>query len=833
MGASAITSRARLELPQYGTSAHRESKHHKSSNQRDQKPTAHSLKRALETVKTGGDVEGVFIAHGGEDLGGWFLDSRTNDDCTERLGLQGVVWDGIRSKIMDAPSTLAPLLLLLSGAAAESRASVPPPQPLGEPSAPVAARIPFTVQGPVGDREDPYYWMRDDDPTSKRAEIMDYLKAENAYTEAFMRPLAALESQLLAEMRGRIKEDDGTPPAFERGWWYWTEFAAGAEYPRLMAQAGKPSGPDAAAAKEVLLDEPALAKGKSYFAITGSEISPDHEWLAWTDDVTGRKISTLHIRNLRTGEMAREEIVGVLGDLAWAADSRTLFYVRQDPVLLHSGPVWRHVVGTDPSTDVKVYEEPDKTLTCGVSASGDGRTIVISLDGFDQTEVRAVPADRPASEPLVVVPRMPGVRNYASVHGDTWVIQTNLQARNFRLVEASAGATQDPTQWRTILPERTDVAIEDVALFDGAIAVVERAQANARVRVLPWGHKPVCSEQWVVEADASAFTMTLGANFDPTLPFVRVDYQSMVTPPTVWDIDLASRARRVVKVQPVIGYDSSKYSTARLWAPSRDGKSIPLTVAWRTDRCRRDGTAPAYIEGYGAYGISLDAQFSSAQVSLLDRGFLVVYAHVRGGADLGQDWYEQGRMMNKRNTFTDFIDATEWLVRQGWCAKDRVFATGGSAGGLLMGVVANEAGGLYRGIALHVPFVDVLTTMLDETIPLTVNEWTQWGDPRRQPDYGYMGSYSPYDNLSAKPYPAMLVTTGLWDAAVQYFEPAKYVAKLRALRTDDNPFLFRVNLEAGHGGESGRFNRLEQIALEYAFFLELAGAGRVSPAPGG
>lgn len=735
--------------------------------------------------------------------------------------------------VMSLPWTASLLLIALNGACPDSAARTSKPSAGGVPAAPVAAKVPFTVKGPVGDREDPYYWMRDDDPTTKRAEVMDYLKAENAYTEAFMQPLAATQSQLLGEMRARIKEDDGTPPAYERGWWYWTEFAAGAEYPCLMEQAGSGNGPDPAALKRVLLDEPSLAKGRAFFAVTGSEVSPDHEWLAWTDDVTGRKISTLHLRNLRTGELAKEEIVGVLGDLAWASDSRTLFYVRQDPVLLHSGPVWRHVVGTDPSSDVKVYEEPDETLTCGVSASGDGRTILITLDGFDQTEVRALPADRPDSEPVVVVPRMSGVRNYASVLGDTWVIQTNLQARNFRLVEARVGATQDPTKWKTILAERADVAIEDVLLFDGAIAIVERAQANARVRVLPWGAKPMCTEPWLVEADASAFTMNLGANFDPTLPFVRVEYQSMVTPPTVWDVDLATRARRVVKVQPVIGYDASKYSTARLWAPSRDGKSIPLTAAWRTDRCRRDGTAPAYIEGYGAYGISLDAQFSSAQVSLLDRGFLVVYAHVRGGADLGQDWYEDGRLMNKRNTFTDFIDATEWLVRQGWCARDRVFATGGSAGGLLMGVVANEAGGLYRGIALHVPFVDVLTTMLDETIPLTVNEWTQWGDPRRQPDYGYMASYSPYDNLAAKPYPAMLVTTGLWDAAVQYFEPAKYVAKLRAIRTDDNPFLFRVNLEAGHGGESGRFNRLEQIALEYAFFMDLAKTGRAAAESGG
>jgi oligopeptidase B len=316
--------------------------------------------------------------------------------------------------------------------------------------------------------------------------------------------------------------------------------------------------------------------------------------------------------------------------------------------------------------------------------------------------------------------------------------------------------------------------------------------------------------------------MGLGTNLDPSLTSVRVNYTSMVTPRTVWDVDFATGARTVLKVQPVIGYDKSLYETTRIWAPSRDGKRIPISIAWRKDRFKRDGSAPVYQEGYGAYGISSDAEFSSNQISLLDRGFLLATAHVRGGADLGQEWYEDGRLTHKKNSFNDFEDATDFLVKEKFGAKDKIFATGGSAGGLLMGAVANQAGDKYRGIGLHVPFVDVLTTMLDESIPLTTNEWTQWGDPREKAAYEYMGSYSPYDHIEKKTYPAMLVTTGLWDSQVQYYEPTKYVAKMRAMRTDQNPLLLRINMDAGHGGNSGRFNRLKQVALEYAFFVDLA-----------
>ena len=684
---------------------------------------------------------------------------------------------------------------------------------IGAPDPPVATRVAYTVTSPQGNRVDDYYWLRDDDSKAKRPEVLAYLNAENAYTEAATAHLAALEGQIVKEMRGRIKEDDSTPPDYDNGYWYSTRFTTGAEYPIHERQAGTPKGIAAGSMATVLLDGPALAAGKPFFSIGAIEASPDNQWLAWTDDETGRRISTLRFKNLSSGQLAPEAIPGVLEQVAWAADSKTVFYIRQDPVLLQTGPVYRHVVGTDPATDVLVYNESDETLSTSVSASRDHQWILIELEGFDTTELRAINASTPLAPPSVIFARRAGVRSYADSLDGRWVIRTNDEARNFRLVEAPAATPDDRATWITLVPNRPSTSLDEVALFHGVIAVAERADANATVRVIPWGKSPRCPQPFDVRADEAAYSMTLGTNLDPAMPSVRVAYTSMVTPKQAWDVDLSSGARRLLKEQPVIGYDRGLYATARVWAPARDGKRIPISLAWRKDGWKHDGTAPIYQEGYGAYGISFDAEFSSNQVSLLDRGFLLATAHVRGGADLGQDWYENGRLSHKINTFRDFIDVTEFLVREKYGAKDRVFAAGGSAGGLLMGAIANMAPEKYRGIALHVPFVDALTTMLDETIPLTANEWTQWGDPREKAAYECILTYSPYDNLERKDYPAMLVTTGLWDSQVQYYEPAKYVAKLRSMRTDHNPFYLRINMSAGHGGDSGRFERLKQVAL--------------------
>jgi oligopeptidase B len=695
--------------------------------------------------------------------------------------------------------------------------------PAAAPVPPVAEQRAHVVRSPHGDRTDEYHWLRDDHPERKREDVMAYLRAEQAYTEASMARLRPLEDRLLAEIRGRIKEDDSTAPRHDRGWWYWSAFEPGDEHARWMRRRGGPAAPDAGAPAETMLDGNDLSRGHAYFRISAVEVSPDGGTVAWTEDAVGRRGHALRFKDLRTGRVLEDRIEGTLEPVVWANDGRSVYYMRQDPVLLQSGPVCRHVLGTPAASDRVVFEEQDLTRFVGIEATASRRWLAISVEGYDDNALWTLPLDGEPGAPAQVLPMRAGVRSYADHLGGRWVIRTNDSARNFRLVSAPEDSPADPARWSEILPHRTEASIDGFALLDAAIAVAERVDANARVRIVP----PGGGMGSLVPVPEDACTMGLGENPDPANPDVRVTFSSMVTPRTVIDVDLASGTQSVRKVQPVVGYDASKYATERVWAPSRDGRRIPVSVAWRRDAFARDGEHPVLIEAYGSYGFPSDAQFDQAGVSLMDRGFALATAHVRGGADLGQDWYEDGRLLRKRNTFNDFVDATVFLQAEGWADPRRTFATGGSAGGLLMGAVANMAGTMYRGIGLHVPFVDALTTMLDPTIPLTTNEWTQWGNPIESKEaYEYIRSYSPYDNLQAKEYPAMLVTTGLWDSQVMYFEPAKYVARLRRLRTDSNPFLMHVNMSAGHGGKSGRFERLRQVAMEQAFFLDLAGIDR-------
>jgi oligopeptidase B len=686
-------------------------------------------------------------------------------------------------------------------------------------SPPVATPVPHVVRSPHGDRIDEYYWIRDDDLTSKRPDVIEYLNAENAYAASALAHLGHLQEKLIAEMRARIKEDDSTAPSYDNGYWYWRRFDIGAEYPVLLRQRGTPEKQDSAAAIETMLDLPARAAGKPYYSAGEVAVSPDREWLAWTEDTVGRRMSTLRFKNLTTGEILQESIPGVLESIVWANDSRTVFYIKQDPQLLQSGPVYRHIMGTVESADSLVYDEKDKTLFTDIARSASRKYVIIEVGGFHTTEILAVPADAPASAPEVVLPRQPGLRSYADHLGGRWVVRTNDSALNFRLVEAAGDAPADRARWRNIVAPREEASVDGFALFDNAIAVEERVDATKRVVLI----RNDGSEPFVVTADEQASTTALEGNPDPSSPFVRCTYTSITTPISTFDVELTTGRRLLRKRQPVIGYDPASYASERLWAPARDGRRIPVSIAYRKDRFRRDGTAPLYVIGYGSYGYSSDPYFNSSRVSLLDRGFAVAIAHVRGGAELGQGWYEDGKLLHKMNSFSDFIDATDFLVAAGYGAKDKVFAVGRSAGGLLMGAVANQAGMKYRGMALHVPFVDVVTTMLDPTIPLTTNEWTQWGDPRDRAFHDYMLSYSPYDNIAARDYPPMLVTAGLWDSQVQYFEPAKYVARLRARKANSNPLIFHINMDAGHSGKSGRFERLEETAREYAFFLDLAG----------
>ncbi len=682
---------------------------------------------------------------------------------------------------------------------------------------PLAAREPFIVKSVHGDRVDEYHWLRDDDPKNKRPAVMRQLEAENAYTEATLARLKPLREQLGTEMRARVRADEGTLPVYSRGWWTWRQFEAGNEHPVLMRRRGGPEGMDPKARAEVLLDIPRMAIGFEFYSVAAVAMSPDGQWLAWTEDTSGRRIHSLRIQNLKTRRLEVPDIDGVLEDIVWAADSRTLFYVRQDPVTLQSGAVFRHRLGTPPSRDAKVYDETDKTLFVGLRGSASRRFVIIDVYGYDTSETLVVPAAAPASAASVLLARRPGVRATADHLGGRWVIRTNEQAPNFRLVEAPESAPDERATWRTLLPAREDTQLESVELFDQAIAVEERVAAERRVRLLGADGR---NEQVAAAPGGGA---TLGENHDPASLHVRVIVQSLTEPPATVDLHVASGRQVLRRKVAVKGYDPQRYRSERVWLAARDGQRVPVTLAWRADLVERNGRAPLLLEGYGAYGDNYEPEFAERRISLLDRGFVVGIAHVRGGAELGQAWYEGGRLMNKHNTFNDFIDVTDGLVREGWAAADKVFAEGGSAGGLLMGVVANRAGWKYRGIALDVPFVDAVTTMLDPTIPLTAQEWRQWGDPRERADYDYLLSYSPYDNIVPQDYPPMLVTTALWDSQVQYYEPAKFVARLRATKTDRAPLLLHVEMNAGHGGAAGRYERLRHWAREYAFFIDLAG----------
>ena len=682
-------------------------------------------------------------------------------------------------------------------------------------SPPPTPTRPHTVCSPHGDRIDEYHWLRDDDPKAKRPEVMAVLAAENAHAEDWFAPLAGLRQQLVAEMRSRLVEDDSTPPVYDHGWWTWREYASGAEYPRLLRRRGSPERPEPKAPVQMVLDQPARAAGQAFYKVGGMAVSPDGQWLAWAEDTGGRRIHTLRFRHIASGRELPDAIPGVLEDLAWGNDNATVFYILQDPVTLQSGPVYRHVLGTEPSQDVKVFEEADKTLFVELRRSASGRFVLIDVRGTETTETLAVPADRPGAPARVVLARKAGVRHSADHLGRRWYVRTNETALDFKLVSAPEGAPDVRSLWRTLVAPRGGATLEAFALSRQGIAVQERVNADVRVRLLgPAGGTPLVAPPGSV--------VQLGENPDPSAAHLRFRLQSMVQPAATWDLHWQSGQRLLRKRQPVPGYDAALYATERLWAPARDGQRIPVTLAWRRNRAQRDGSAPLLVIGYGSYGHAYDPSFSALRPSLLDRGFVIALAHVRGGADLGEAWYADGRLMNKKNSFNDFEDATDELLRSGWGAKDKVFASGRSAGGLLMGAVANQAGHKYRGMLLGVPFVDVVTTMLDESIPLTANEWRQWGDPREKAAHDYMLSYSPYDQLRAQPYPAMLVTTGLWDSQVQYFEPAKYVARLRARKTDANPLLFVTNLAAGHGGASGRYEMLAEAAREYAFMIELA-----------
>jgi oligopeptidase B len=674
--------------------------------------------------------------------------------------------------------------------------------------APVAEQRPYEVRAPHGAvRTDEYYWLRDD--SRSKPEMLAYLNAENAYADAALASLAGLKDTLYSELIGRIKQDDSSVPYLDDGYWYYSRFEEGREYPIYARRKGAME-----AAEEILLDVNALAEGKSFYQVAGLSVSPDGRLLAYFDDESGRRQYTLRVRNLETGELLGVEIKGLSSSLAWTADSASLYYIENDSETLLTKRVRRHTLGLAQGNDVLVYEEQDPTFYMGVSTTTSDKYICISVSSTVSDETRCTLAASPGDFEILA-PRERDFEYGVDHLGDRWVIRTNWDAENFKLMQASEADIRARSAWTELVPHDPQVYISDFALFEGFMAVGERSEGLTRLRIR--GNDG--SEQYV-KADESAYAMGLSINAEPDTDWLRYTYTSMTTPATTFELNVKTGERKLLKEQPVLGgFDKANYVTERLWATARDGTRVPVSVLYAKD-FKRDGSAALLQYGYGSYGNSIDPAFNGNVLSLIDRGMVYAIAHIRGGQEMGRAWYEDGKLLNKMNTFTDFVDVTDFLVAEKFAAADRVSALGGSAGGLLMGAIANLAPEKYDAIVSLVPFVDVVTTMLDPTIPLTTNEYDEWGNPEDKTYYDYMLGYSPYDQIEAKAYPATFVGTGLWDSQVQYWEPAKYVARLRAKKTDDNLLVFRTNMEAGHGGKSGRFQRFREVAEYYAFLLD-------------
>jgi oligopeptidase B len=661
------------------------------------------------------------------------------------------------------PTALLALLLAACGKQAPS----PEAQTPAQLQPPVAATQPHEVIAPHGAaRNDEYYWLRDDSRANPA--MLEYLTAENAYADAVMAPHKALRDTLYGELTGRIKQDDSSVPYHDKDYWYYTRFEEGRDYPVYARKRGTLD-----AAEEVMLDVNAMADGKDYFQVGSWEVSPDQKLLAWTEDAVGRRQYVLRIKNLATGEVYSEQIAGLAEDIAWANDNRSVFYIENDPTTLLTTRVKRHALGSDPAGDPLVYAEADPSYYIGLMRTRSEQFICIVLSSTLTSEQRCTSAGTPGEfKPLLS--RQPEVEYQADHLAGRWLIRSNWQAHNFRMAQASAATIGSPEKWTDVVPHNERVFIEDFSLFDDFIAIEERSEGLSRLRVLG-----ETGENYV-QADEPAYTMALSVNAEPGSEWLRYTYSSLATPTTTYELNVTSGERRLLKQEPVLGgFDKANYAVERLWAPARDGARIPVSVVYRKGFVR-DGTAALLQYGYGSYGSSMDPRFNASVLSLLDRGMVYAIAHIRGGQEMGRSWYEDGKLLKKKNTFTDFIDATDYLIRNQYAAADRVAAMGGSAGGLLMGAIANMAPRKYRVIISLVPFVDVVTTMLDESIPLTTNEFDEWGNPADPTYYKYMLSYSPYDQM---------------------------------------PLLLRTNMQAGHGGKSGRLQRYHDTAEYQAFML--------------
>ena len=689
------------------------------------------------------------------------------------------------------------------------------------PDAPVAAKADTILKEHGQTRVDPYFWMRLTDE-QKRAEksdehttkVLDYLNAENGYTREVMSHTETLQGQLYDEIVGRIKQTDESVPYQSNGYWYYTRYEEGGEYPIYCRKKE-----NLEAEEEVLINVNELAEGYEYYSAGGLNVSPDNKILAFAEDTLSRRIYTIRFKNLETGEMIDDQIANTTGGGAWANDNKTFFYTSKNKVSLLSEKIYRHKLGTKGETDEMVYHEKDPSFYIGVYKSKSDDYVIIWNSSTLVSDYHILDANNPTGDFQQFIPRDEKAHEYSISHfEDKFYIVTNWDATNFRLMETPINATSKDN-WKEVIAHREDVLLESIELFNDYMVVDERKNGLSNLRIV----NQTSGDEHYLDFGEPAYTAYTSVNAEFNTNILRFGYTSMTTPNSTFDYNMETREKTLMKQQEVVGgHNPEDYVTERVWATVRDGVKVPISIVYKKG-FKKDGTAPLLQYGYGSYGATIDASFSSVRLSLLDRGFAFAIAHIRGGQMMGRQWYEDGKMFKKMNTFNDFIDCSKFLIDEKYTSADHLYAQGGSAGGLLMGAVVNLAPELYNGVLAAVPFVDVVSTMWDETIPLTTNEFDEWGNPKNLESYEYMMSYSPYDQVSEQDYPNMLITTGLFDSQVQYWEPAKWVAKLRDKKTDDNLLILDTDMEAGHGGASGRFKRYKTTALQYAFLLDLEG----------
>ena len=687
--------------------------------------------------------------------------------------------------------------------------------------APDAKVIPHVTEIHNLELNDDYFWMRLSDaqkeaktPDDQTQDVLDYLNAENDYKESALAPTKDFQNELFDEIVGRIVKDDESVPVFYRGYWYYSRYEEGKEYAFNCRKKDSLENPE-----EILLDGPQLAEGHSYFAIGGSSISPNNNIIVYGIDTVSRRQYTLRFKDLTTGVVFEDEIPETTGGAVWANDNKTIFYTKKDPVTLRSYRILKHILGTDLSEDVVVYEETDDTFNIGVGKSKSERFIMIGANSTLSSETRYIDADKPNSEWTVIQERQDNHEYGVSHYGDHFYIQTNAEAKNFKLVKTSI-ETPSREHWVDVIPHRDDVLFEGTEIFEDFLVIEERKEGLTNIRVKSWDD----SEDYYLEFNDPAYMAYVGTNPEFKSTTLRFGYTSLTTPNTTYEHSFDDKSRTQLKQQKVLGgdFDPANYASERIMVEARDGAQVPVSIVYRKG-VKMDGSNPLLLYAYGSYGYSMDPGFSSTRLSLLDRGFVYAMAHIRGGSEMGRNWYEDGKLFKKMNTFNDFIDCGKHLVANNYTSPDHLYAMGGSAGGLLMGAVMNLEPELFNGIVAAVPFVDVINTMLDESIPLTTGEFDEWGNPKDKAYFDYMMSYSPYDNISKLNYPHTLITTGYWDSQVQYWEPAKWIAKLRDQKQDDNLLIMHCNMETGHGGASGRFARFKETAMEYAFLFMLEG----------